>query len=195
MRGVVAARASCAPAPHDVSLGFTFAYRYMPSADASFWSSLGQTATPAFRRALGHVGFQLYPGLFWPPVLLPGQSAGDATAEALTLLRDCWMPMAQLGAGVPIWITENGYATNLGHDEARQATDCSTALPCTRSTDARRHRLPLLQPARQPPNGTDLFDDVGLLRADYSRKPAFAALRSAIVSCFSRRRSACGRSS
>jgi hypothetical protein len=27
------------------------------------------------------------------------------------------------------------------------------------------------------PNGTDLFDDVGLLRADYTRKPAYKAYK------------------
>jgi hypothetical protein len=180
VRGVVAAR-RVLRAMHraNVSLGFTFAYRYVPSADASFWTSLGQRATPAFRRALGHVGLQLYPGLFWPPLLLPGQSAGDATAEALTLLRDCWMPKAQLGPRVPIWITENGYATNLGHDEARQAAELLSTVDAVHAldrtlgvTDYRYFNL-----RDNKPNGTDLFDDVGLLRSDYSPKPAFAAYR------------------
>jgi len=198
VRGVVAARATLRKLHRTrVSVGFTFAYRYIPSQDASFWRNLGAAATPAFRRALGHVGFQLYPGLFWPPALLPIQSAGDATAEALTLLRSCWMPMAQLGGGVPIWITENGYATNLGHDEARQATDLDTTLRSVHALDTTLgvtdYRYFNLRDNR--PNGTDLFDDVGLLRADYSRKPAFATLRSAIVSLASRtRRSASGRS-
>jgi hypothetical protein len=30
------------------------------------------------------------------------------------------------------------------------------------------------------PNGSDLFDDVGLLRSDYSPKPAFGVYRSLI---------------
>jgi len=181
-----------------VSVGFTFAYRYIPSRDASFWRNLGAAATPAFRKALGHVGLQLYPGLFWPPMLLPTQTAGDATAEALTLLRTCWMPMAQLGATVPIWVSENGYATNLGHDEARQVTDLDATLSSVHALDTTLgvtdYRYFNLRDNR--PNGTDLFDDVGLLRADYSAKPAFAAFRSAIVSFASRtRRSASARSS
>lgn len=181
VRGVAAARRTLrAMHRRGVSLGFTFAYRYTPSADASFWTTLGQKATPAFRRALGHVGLQLYPGLFWPPVLLPGQSAGDATAEALTLLRSCWMPQAQLGSNIPIWITENGYATNLGHDEARQAAELQDTIQAVRAldttlniTDYRYFNL-----RDNKPNGTDLFDDVGLLRSDYSPKPAFAAYRA-----------------
>jgi hypothetical protein len=190
VRGVVAARRALRQLHRrGVSLGFTFAYRYIPSADANFWTSLGQKATPAFHKALGHVGLQLYPGLFWPPLLLPGQSAGDATAEALTLLRDCWMPKAQLGSDVPVWITENGYATNLGHDEPRQVTELRSTVDTVHAldttlnvTDYRYFNL-----RDNKPNGTDLFDDVGLLRSDYSPKPAFAAYRD-LVAAYARRR-------
>jgi hypothetical protein len=185
VRGVAVARATLDKVGRtDVSVGFTFAYRYIPSADAQFWHDLGARATPAFRAALGHVGLQLYPGLFWPPVLAPGQSAGDATAEAVALLRDCWMPMAQLGSGVPIWISENGYATNLGHDESRQVADLDATLRSVRALDTTLgvtdYRYFNLRDNR--PNGTDLFDDVGLLRADYSPKPAFDTLRRHVAS-------------
>jgi hypothetical protein len=190
VRGVVTARRTLRKMHRrGVSLGFTFAYRYVPSADAGFWTTLGQKTTPAFRSALGHVGLQLYPGLFWPPVLLPGQSAGDATAEAVTLLRGCWMPKAQLGADVPIWITENGYATNLGHDEARQASDLRATVDAVHALDrtlnVSDYRYFNLRDNR--PNGTDLFDDVGLLRSDYEPKPAFAAFRD-LVAAYARRR-------
>jgi len=184
VRGVVAARAALDRLHRtDVSVGFTFAYRYLPDADAKFWQAIGQRATPAFRSALGHVGVQLYPGLFYPPVLTPGQSAGDATAEALTLVRDCWMPMAQLGLGVPIWITENGYATNLGHDELRQQAELRSTVESVHAlgatlgvTDYRYFNL-----RDNRPGGTDLFDDVGLLRADYGPKPSFGVYRSLVA--------------
>ena len=77
----------------DVELGFTYAYRYTPQEDADFWAEIGARATPRFRRALDHVGVQLYPGLFWPPVLIT-ETAAEATLEALTLVRDCYMPKA-----------------------------------------------------------------------------------------------------
>jgi hypothetical protein len=190
VRGVVAAsRTLRAMHRRGVSLGFTFAYRYTPSADGNFWTTLGQKATPAFRKALGHVGLQLYPGLFWPPLLLPGQTTGDATAEATTLLRSCWMPKAQLGSNIPIWITENGYATNLGHDEARQRSELRDTVDAVHAldrtlnvTDYRYFNL-----RDNKPNGTDLFDDVGLLRSDYGPKPAFAAYRD-LIAAYARRR-------
>ena len=80
----------------DVELGFSYAYRYMPDEDAEFWRSIGASPAPRFRPALDYVGVQLYPGLFWPPALVT-QTAGEATIEGLTLVRECFMPQAGLG--------------------------------------------------------------------------------------------------
>ena len=165
----------------DVKLGFSYAYRYLPNEDAAFWSELGTIGGKRFRRALDYVGVQLYPGLFWPPVLLT-ETAGEATLEALTIVRDCYMPRAALGRGKQIWITENGYATNLGHTEARQASELAETLDLLHrysgTLGVSDYRYFNLRDNR--PNGTDLFDNVGLLRSDYSRKPAFRVMRRAI---------------
>jgi hypothetical protein len=110
------------------------------------------------------------------------QTAGHATLEALSLVRHCYMPKARLGRAVRIWITENGYATNLGHTEAGQVRELRSTLDAVHRysgtlgvSDYRYFNLRDNRPA-----GTDLFDDVGLLRADYSRKPAFAVYRRLI---------------
>jgi hypothetical protein len=182
--GIVAARQELtALGRADVSLGFSYAYRYLPSSDDQFWYGIAQRATSAFRRALDYVGVQLYPGLVYPPVLAPGQSAGDATLEALALVRGCYMPLAGLGNHVQLWITENGYATNLGHTEAEQAQDLKSTVDDVYRysgtfgvTDYRYFNL-----RDNVPDGTDLFDDVGLLRSDYSQKPAFSAYRNLIA--------------
>src|SRR5437764_4275089 len=100
--GIVAAHQELAAIGRDdVSLGFSYAYRYLPSSDDQFWAGIAQRATPAFRRALDYVGVQLYPGLVYPPVLAPGQSAGDATLEAIALGRGCYRPLAGLASHVP----------------------------------------------------------------------------------------------
>jgi hypothetical protein len=174
----------------DVELGFTYAYRFVPAADADFWSSVGSLATPRFRRALDYVGVQLYPGLFVPPALVT-ETAGEATLEALTLVRDCFMPKAGLGSDVPIWVSEIGFATNLGHTEDRQAAELDETVRAVHAlsgtlgvTDLRYFNL-----RDNRPDGADLFDDVGVLRADYSRKPAFGVYRSLIADLGTRRRS------
>lgn len=168
----------------DIELGFSFAWRFTPDSDRSFWEEIGARATPRFRKALDYVGLQIYPGLVFPPVPRPGVSAGDEVIEALTLLRDCYMPKAGLGDEVDLWVSENGYATNLGRTEASQATGLASTLESVHAysgtlgvTDFRYFNL-----RDNNTLGTDLFAAVGILRDDYSRKPAFDVLRSAIAS-------------
>ena len=165
----------------DVELGFTYAYRYLPSEDAEFWRTVGELGGRRFDRSLDYVGVQLYPGLFWPPALVT-ETAGEATLEALTILRDCYMPLAGIGREAELWISEIGFATNLGHSEARQAAELDETIGAVRSrsgalgvTDFRYFNL-----RDNRPDGTDLFDNVGLLRPDYSPKPAFSVLEAAI---------------
>ncbi len=165
----------------DVELGISFAYRYLPNTDAAFWRTLGERSTPDFAAALDYVGIQLYPGLFWPPVLVT-QTTGEATIEALDLLRSCWMPQAGLGDEVGIWISENGYASNAIRTDERQAAELTDTIELVHAYSGTLgvgdYRYFNLRDNR--PNGSDLFDNVGLLRADYSRKPAFDVYRELI---------------
>ncbi len=165
----------------DVELGFSFAWRWVPTADAEFWRQLGSLATPEFRRALDYVGLQIYPGLVFPPVSTPA-AAGNDTIEALTLLRGCYLPLGGFGADVDLWVTENGYATNLARTEPDQDLALRSTLDAVHRysgtlgvTDYRWFNL-----RDNVSNGADLFDAVGLLRDDYSEKPAFATYRSEI---------------
>lgn len=184
VKGVLAAdRKLRAIGRTDIELGFSFAWRFAPSSDRSFWEEIGRRATPRFRRALDYVGLQIYPGLVFPPAPLPGRTAGDEVLEALTLLRTCYMPKAGLGDDVDLWVSENGYPTNLGHDEASQAADLSSTLDAIHGysgtlgvSDYRYFNLRDNNSA-----GTDLFDAVGLLSDDYTRKPAFAVMADSIA--------------
>jgi hypothetical protein len=167
----------------DVDLGFSVAWRYTPQADAALWDDLGQIASPRFRRALDYVGVQVYPGLIWPPVEIPGRTAGDEIAEALTLIRDCYMPKAALGDEVDLWVSENGYPTKPAvNTEAGQAERLVSSVEAVAAhandlgiTDYRWFNL-----RDNDSDGADLFSQVGLLRDDYSEKPSFAEYRAAI---------------
>jgi hypothetical protein len=168
----------------DVELGFSVAWRWLPNSDVAFWREIGARGDAAFRRAVDYVGVQAYPHLVWPPVALPGRSAGEELIDALTLIRHCYMPMARLGADADLWVTENGYATNLARTERSQDLALASTLHLLHRysgtlgiSDYRWFNL-----RDDNSIGIDLFDAVGLLRDDYSRKPAFARLRSAIAS-------------
>ncbi len=166
-----------------VDLGFSVAWRYTPDADRKLWEDLDELATPRFRRALDYVGLQVYPGLVWPPIEIPGRTAGDEVAEALTLIRDCYMPKAELGDEVDLWVSENGYPTKPGvNSEAGQAERLVSSVDAVAAhggdlgiTDYRWFNL-----RDNDSDGADLFSQVGLLRDDYSPKPAFAEYRRAM---------------
>ena len=167
----------------NVELGFSVAWRYTPESDAKLWEDLGGLADARFTKALDYVGVQVYPGLVWPPVEIPGRTAGDEVAEAMTLIRDCYMPKAGLGDEVDLWVSENGYPTKPGvNSEAGQAERLLSSVEATAAhakslgiTDYRWFNL-----RDNDSDGADLFSQVGLLRDDYSPKPAFAEYRRAI---------------
>jgi hypothetical protein len=160
----------------DVRLGFSFAWRWAPHSDREFWEELGRLATPEFLAATDYVGLQIYPHLVWPPAPLPGRSLTREVVEPLTLMRDCYLPRAGL-QDVDLWVTENGYATNLGRTEESQEASLRETVEALHRwsgtlgvTDYRWFNL-----RDNRSTGTDLFDAVGLLRDDYTEKPAYAA--------------------
>jgi hypothetical protein len=189
VRGIVAGRRELRRIGRPrVPLGFTVAWRYLPQEDARFWSDLGRRATPRFRRALDYVGLQVYPGLFWPPVIRPGRTAGYEVAEAATLVRRCFMPQAGLGRETDLWISENGYSTRQAAGaESEQARNLSSTVRALHRlsgtlgiTDYRYFNL-----RDNRSTGTGLFDQVGLLFDDYERKRSFGVLRG-LMSRFGR---------
>ena len=185
VRGVIVARAELRRLRRPrLDVGFNVMWRWSPDSDRQFWEDIGAHPDAAkFRKAVSNVGVQVYPGLVWPPAPLPGRTAGDEVAEALTLVRDCYMPKANLGRAVELWVSENGYPTNLGRSEESQAADLESTVEAVSKwsgalgiTDYRWFNL-----RDNHSDGTALFSAVGLLRDDYSRKPAFAGFRTAIT--------------
>jgi hypothetical protein len=183
VQGILAARAEADRIGRpQLPFGFTFAYRWNPSSDAAFWSALG-AAPDAFRRALGFVGVDDYPGTFWPPLISPTSSPGHELVAALATVRRCYMPKTRLGDRVPIWITENGYQSGVAGDDAEQAAALTDMVRSAASvagtygvTDYRWFNL------RDNPTGSPgIFDTTGLLRDAYSTKPAFDRYRDLIA--------------
>jgi hypothetical protein len=184
VRGVIVARRELRKLGRGrLDVGFNVMWRWNPDSDREFWEEIGaHQDIERFRKAVDNVGVQVYPGLVWPPAPIPGRTAGDEIAEALTLVRDCYMPKAGLDRSVELWVSENGYATNLGRSEGSQERDLESSAEAVALwsgalgiTDYRWFNL-----RDNNSDGSDLFSAVGLLRDDYSPKPAFAAYRRAI---------------
>jgi hypothetical protein len=166
--------------------GFTYAYRFSPPGDAAFFSYLGAHGGAALRRALGFVGLDFYPGTIYPPVMAPGDSYRAELAQAAGVVRDCLARKAGIGAGTPIWITENGVPTGV-LSEAQQAAALRELVHAVHDysgtygiTDYRWFNL---RDSTEGPPATLIgpsFASDGLLRSDYGAKPSFAVYRALI---------------
>jgi hypothetical protein len=163
--------------------GFTYAYRFLPAGDASLFHYLAVHGGARFRKALGFVGVDAYPGTIYPPVIQPGQSYGAALARALGTVRDCYLRLAQIGPSTPIWITENGVPTGKlsGAAQAAALTQLVDAAHAYSKTfNVTDYRWFNLRDSTAQPLTDATFSSDGLLRADYSRKPSFGAYRELI---------------
>jgi hypothetical protein len=165
-----------------VPVGFTFAYRLDPTADSRLFDFLNTNGGPRFRRALGFVGLDVYPGTVYPPTLIPPiDTAGDEMASAIATMRVCYLPLAKISPKTPIWITENGFASNGSGNTAqpaalRQMIEAAQKYGGTyHVTDYRWFNL-----RDNNSRGNGLFDQDGLLRDDNSRKPSFAVYKHLI---------------
>jgi hypothetical protein len=170
--------------------GFTYAYRFVPQSDASFFQYLGSHGGRPFRAALSFVGMDFYPGTFYPPAMAPGASYGSAMVQALATLRECFLPEARIGLRTPIWITEDGVPTGATISDAAQATALrelvQAARDYSRTFDVTDYRWFNLRDSQSNPFGSLPgaalgFTTDGLLSDVYARKPSFGAYRELIA--------------
>ncbi len=183
VQGVIAAKEE-ARRRHfgQLTVGFNWAYRGAPSDDEAFWSFLRDHGDTRFHRALDWVGLDAYPGTFFPPVEPPGGER-DGIVNALSSLRECWMPGAGIGRSVPIHVEETGYPTGPGRSEERQVLAAQTLVNAVndfrgtynvsdlRWFDLRDHNS----------RSTNFQRHYGLLNDDYTPKPAFEVLRALVA--------------
>jgi hypothetical protein len=188
IQGIEAAHAEAARKHFkQLRFGFTYAYRFSPPGDAAFFQYLGAHGGRPFLAALSFVGLDFYPGTIYPPAMAPGDTYTAELAQAAGALRNCFMPMAGIGARTPIWITENGVPTGV-LSEAQQAAALQQLVTAAHAysgtfniTDYRWFNL-RDSSTGSPSNLVGVtFSSDGLLRADYSAKPAFAAYRALIA--------------
>ncbi len=167
-----------------LTFGFTYAYRFSPAGDAALFRYLAAHGGPRFRKALGFVGVDAYPGTISPPTIPPGQSYGTALVRALATVRDCYLRIARIGPNKPIWITENGVPTGKLSNAAQAAAltqMVAAAHAYSKTFNVTDYRWFNLRDSTLHPLADAAFASDGLLRADYSRKPSFGAYRDLIA--------------
>jgi hypothetical protein len=171
IEGVKAAGAVATTSQH---VGFNWFYRLDPVSDRRFWSTLKSRGGPGFRAAVDFAGVDIYAGTYIPPLYALDDEA--AFRSALEYVRHTLMPLAGLGAQVPIYVQELGYPTldPVLRTEEHQADALAAYIRASRGLN-----VGLLCWFQLADATSTLDDGWGLLRADYSRKPAFDVLRDA----------------
>ncbi|MFI5531245.1 hypothetical protein ACIA8O_22210 [Kitasatospora sp. NPDC051853] len=172
VQGVLAARQEADALDHPVAVGFNAVPSFDPA--DTFWSDLGALADaePRFRPSLDYVGLDFFPDVFRP---VPDDHLADAVTAVLTGFRRTSLPRAGIPDTVPIRVCENGWPTGPGRSEDRQAATLETVIRtvAASSTTLNLDGYSLFALRDADSNAEGLFHHFGLLRDDYTPKPAF----------------------
>ncbi|MEU6237276.1 hypothetical protein [Kitasatospora sp. NPDC047058] len=174
VQGVVAAKEEALACGYDLAVGFNAALNLDPA--DTFWAELGTLADERFHRALDYVGLDFFPDVFRP---VRPERLAEAVAGVLTGFRRDALAKAGIGSSVPIRICEHGWPTGPDRTEQRQAEVVEEVIRTVAGLAAELtvdgYAFFSLRDADSA--GAGLFDRFGLLRGDYSRKPAFDVYR------------------
>jgi hypothetical protein len=169
-------------------IGFNYAWRFDfadPASDARFWEAVRRAGGKRLRDHIDWVGVDLYPGTWAPGVLFPATLVdfGDAFLEGIAQTRECFMAKAGFTKRTPLRVEETGYATGPGRSERDQATATAEF-----AREAHRYRgtynisdFRFFGLRDNNSSGPRFQQHYGLLRDDYSEKPAFEVYRRAIA--------------
>jgi hypothetical protein len=175
VRGVLAAAGAKRRTSATAAIGFAVSPEINPSGSA-FWPAVAELGGPPFAAAVDYAGLDMYPDVFGPRLAL-GQLDG-AVDWLLRSFRQQALPIAGIGPATPIRICENGWPTGPGRSPGQQADVLETVL---RGVHARREELnvthwELFTLRDADSSNDDMFHQFGVLRDDYSPKPAFDRL-------------------
>ncbi len=168
-----------------VKVGFNWAYA-ADGGERGFWRYLGRRGGRRFVDDLDWVGLDAYPGTWGPG--LGGRGLAEETTSfvdgALRALRVTYMPLAGIPGTVPLRVSETGYPTGPGRTDAMQVTVMKAAVDAVHQargtyniTGFRWFDL------RDADSSNPSFESqYGLMRDDYSPKPAFGAYGALVAS-------------
>ena len=174
VHGLIAAAQAKRRSAASAAIGFAVSPEVDPS--EGFWPAVAELAGGRLPGAVDYAGLDMYPDVFGPRFELDQLDA--AVDWLLRSFREQALPRADIGADVPIRICENGWPTAAGRSEERQADVLETVL---RAVHARASELnvthwELFTLRDADSSKDDLFHSFGVLRHDYSAKPAYDRL-------------------
>ena len=185
--GVPAARAEVVAASRpDILIGFNWAAGEQPTTTEPMWAQLRQAGGSAFSQAVGFVGVNVYPGT-WTPLLAAGALTAaqiDATVRsALDAARNKHMVAAGV-AHAGIVIAETGYPTTAARTPLAQDVVLRAVIGAAEATKSIFGVTGVYWFSLRDGNTASgqLENGYGLLRDDYTPKPAFTTLKGLVAS-------------
>lgn len=180
VRGVLAAAEAKRASGATAAVGFAVAPEADPAA-TGFWAEVRNLGGSDFADALDYAGIDAYPDVFGPRFGV--DKIPMAMDWILRTFRERDLASAGIGADVPIRICENGWPTGQDRPEETQADVLEAVIRTTASLsdelNVTHWELFTLRDADTSRDG--MFYHFGILRDDYSRKPAFGRLRALIA--------------
>ncbi|GAB2495887.1 hypothetical protein GCM10027187_73280 [Streptosporangium sandarakinum] len=179
VQGVLADAAAKREVGATAAIGFAVVPDLDPAA-SGFWAGIRNSGGTEFAAAVDYAGIDIYPDVFGPRLNLDEVSA--AVERSLRDFRERDLATAGISASTPIRICENGWPTSPDRPEEQQAIVLESVV---RTVHALRADLNVthweLFALRDADSSKDsLFHRFGVLRDDYSPKPAFHTLRRLI---------------
>ncbi|MFE3496632.1 hypothetical protein ACFXOS_26820 [Streptomyces sp. NPDC059175] len=177
VEGVVAAKQEARALGHSLAVGFNAVPIFNPA--DTFWSELGALADDRFRQSLDYVGLDFFPDVFRP---IAAEQLAEAVTAVLTAFRRTDLPKAGILDSVAIRICENGWPTGPGRSEQRQAAvlEAVVRTVAALAADLNIDGYSFFALRDADSAGEGLFHRFGLLRDDYTPKPAFETYRRLI---------------
>jgi hypothetical protein len=173
VEGVLAAKDEVQRLGSPAQVGFCATPSFRPGDD--FWADLAALGGRTFAEALDYVGLDFFPDVFRS---VPAEQLQQAVEGVLTHYRTINLVAGGISAAVPIRITENGWPTGPGRSYERQAevleTIVRTAHDLRGALNITHYEFFALRDAGGEVTG---FREWGLLREDYTPKPAFETYR------------------
>ena len=183
VEGVVWAKKEVARLGLDTYIGFNATPDFNP--DKQFWKEIHELASQEFYQSLDYVGLDFFPDVFRPlPTGKDGSDLNGVLRMILTMFRDD-IKSAGINRNISLHITENGWPTSQSRTEIQQAEFLSSIVRAVfelrNEFNIKTYELFSLRDANS--NIDDIFYQFGILRDDYSRKPAFSVFQKLIKDC------------
>lgn len=180
VRGVLSAAQAKRAASATAAIGFAAAVEATPDGNG-FWSAVRDMGGTDFADAVDYAGIDMYPDVFGPRIELGRLPA--VVTWILRTFREQTLQVAGIPPSTPVRICENGWPTGPGRSESTQALVLESTLRTVHDLRAELNvthwELFTLRDAHSSKDS--LFHRFGVLRDDYSAKPAFGVLRELIA--------------